>query len=221
MAKRPVYIPRVEGDILVDEEVIEFQWYPGFALIQKQKSIDSLHSAYKKTYSESRILEISSKSNIDLGIKLSAFNLMIEWKDKIFSVECAFQSSKVFKEGGPYKEILKMTSREAKKYFRIKEIMTLISFNFFGTNWDLEPKTLFYDWIYINAVYQNKEIAEKLMEYDAFTDIEFNPKKSFSNQARAAALYIALYKRGLLEEIFKSPRKEERIKKYKEILELL
>ena len=37
------------------------------------------------------------------------------------------------------------------------------------------------------------------MEFDAFTDIEFNPNKSLNCQARAAALFVAMKKLGRLE----------------------
>ena len=41
------------------------------------------------------------------------------------------------------------------------------------------------------------------MEYDAFTDIAFNPQKSINCQAEAAAIYVSLKKQGLLEEALK------------------
>jgi hypothetical protein len=39
------------------------------------------------------------------------------------------------------------------------------------------------------------ELASEVFSYDGFTDIEFNPKKSFSCQARAVAMYVAIMKR--------------------------
>jgi len=36
--------------------------------------------------------------------------------------------------------------------------------------------------------------------YDTFTDIEFNPKRSFNCQARSCALFVALARKGLLGE---------------------
>jgi len=47
---------------------------------------------------------------------------------------------------------------------------------------------------------ENPELAEQVMEFDAFTDIEFNPNKSLNCQARAAALFVAMKKLGRLEE---------------------
>lgn len=57
--------------------------------------------------------------------------------------------------------------------------------------------------MYINTLHLNKELAEKIMEYDVFTDIAFNPQKSINCQAEAAAIYVSIKKQGLLEEALK------------------
>lgn len=48
MAQRPVYIPVNEKYLFVKTELIDFTWFPGMSVSQKQKSIDSLHEAVKK-----------------------------------------------------------------------------------------------------------------------------------------------------------------------------
>ena len=148
------------------------------------------------------ILEISSKSKDELGIALSAFNLMITTKKlgKTFSVECAFQSSKVFEGNIQYLDLLEKTSREAKKDTRLKESGNVIGFNFYNQFWETTPLTAFYDWLYINALNSKPEYHEQLLKYEAFTDIEFNPQKSINCQAKSVALFCALYKRNLLED---------------------
>lgn len=116
MAIRPIFIPKFEGDFLVKTQNIDFEWFPGLSVSQKQKSIDSLHSAAKKLEGVGKVLEISSKSKSELGIALSAFNLMIKSaKGKRVSVECVFQSSKVFEGDIQYLDLLEVSSREAKK----------------------------------------------------------------------------------------------------------
>jgi hypothetical protein len=50
-----------------------------------------------------------------------------------------------------------------------------------------------------------REWANKLYGYAGFTDIEFNPYRSIKCQARSCALFLALMKRGLLDEAVKSP----------------
>lgn len=203
MANRPVFIAGSNLKNLVIEENCEFIWHPGFAVAQKQKSIDELHLSFKKKFKNKNVLEVSSKSKDVLGVSLSAFNLMvknIKGKD-ICSVECLFQASKKFRDGGPYPDILNKNSIEAKKDERLKNSGDLIGFQYKNTLWGLEPKTYFYDWIYINSLYQNKELSKKVVKYDAFTDIEFNPKKSINNQARSAALYVSLHRLGILKKV--------------------
>lgn len=89
------------------------------------------------------------------------------------SVECAFQGSKVFESGGPYKDIFGVTSREAKKDERIRNSGRLIKFQFFNADWELVPRTAFFDWLYINALKKQPEsMTEALLGYSAFTDCE-------------------------------------------------
>lgn len=208
MAIRSVYRVGTDNNY-VNKIDVDFTWNPGFAAIQKQKNIKALHENYKKINVEDRVLEVSSKSEDKLGVNLSAFNLMITTikNKKTFSVESAFQSSKKFELGGPYLDLLDKDSRTAKKDSRLKDSGKLVSFEFYGRSWPLEPKTLFYDWLYINALYKNKELSQQILEYDAFTDIEFNPNKSINCQANSAALFVSLYKRNLLEECISSPDK--------------
>lgn len=213
MARRTVYRVNNEAYNYVKKIEVDFEWSPGFSISQKQKSIKSLHENYAKNYKQDKILEVSSKSLDELGISLSAFNLMISTKTnkKEFSVECAFQSSKVFEYGGPYKDLLGKTSREAKKDERLKTSGELIGFEFFDRKWEVEPKTLFYDWLYINALYRNQDLAQRVLEYDAFTDIEFNPKKSINCQASSAALFVSLSRMGLLENVISSKEEYKKI----------
>ncbi|MEG2273183.1 MAG: hypothetical protein RSC05_13020 [Acinetobacter sp.] len=203
MAQRPVFIPNIVGETLVDTRLIDFKFHSGFAVVQKQKSIASLHDAIRNTQKINQVLEVSSKSESTLGVALSAFNLMMLDKrtHQKFSVECAFQSSKVFQGGGPYADLLNVTSREAKKDERLKNSGQLKSFNFYNIEWALDPLTAFYDWLYINALNFNYEYHEELLKYEAFTDIEFNPEKSINCQAYSIAMFVALSKRNLLDRV--------------------
>src|SRR5690606_4774904 len=109
------------------------------------------------------------------------------------------QGSKVFERGGPFKDLYAGTSRQAKGDRRLTESGELIGFDFLGEAWPLEPPTVFYDWLYISSLLQNRELARQALQFDAFTDIAFNPKKSMSCQARSLALFAALRQRGELE----------------------
>ena len=118
-------------------------------------------------------------------------------------MESAFQASKVFERGGPYTDLLYADSRISKKDLRIRNSGNIVGFRFDGRNFEIEPKTFFYNWLYVNTLNLNKELGDRLIEFDAFTDIEFNPKKSLNCQAEAAAIYVSLRKQNLLDEALK------------------
>lgn len=202
MAERPLFIPEAEGPALVRAAYVKFQWFAGMSASQKRKSIESLHLAACRLDGVERVLEVSSKSEESIGVALSAFNLTFTTIkfSRTFSVECAYQGSKVFERGGPFVDLFSVSSREAKKDERLRSSGRLTGFRFFNVDWGLEPQTAFYDWLYINALRRQPAVAEKLLQYSAFTDIEFNPKVSINCQAYSVALYVALHKRCLLEK---------------------
>ena len=206
MAIRTVYEVKSNGVSFVKVHNIVFQWHPGFSVVQKQKSIESLHSSFMSITGCKDVLEISSKSKSDLGVSLSAFNLYMVTKEskRKVSVESAFQGSKVFLNGGPFDDLYYKPSKKAKKDARLKTSGRLIGFIFFGQDWPIEPKTLFYDWIYLNALYRNSDLRQKILKFSAFTDIEFNPEKSINCQAYSAALFVSLTRRGIIEEALSS-----------------
>lgn len=199
MAKRYYF---KTGNIYIEKE-IEFVYYNGFSLSQKQKCIESMHKMIKEKETGS-ILEISSKSPNYIGRLLSAFNLKVKIKNGEYFLENIFQSSKVFEFGGPYKDLLIKTPIEAKKDERIRNSGKLIHFDLDSIIYPIEPKTLFYDWIYCNAIHQNSALKEEIIKYEIFTDIEFNHNRSINCQARSAAIYVGLFKTGNLETALKS-----------------
>ena len=197
MAIRPFFM--ISDSEIFKEDNCEFTFYTGFALSQKQKSIESLHKQILKKYSNAKILEVSRKSENPIGIALSAFNLTLPINNNEYPVENIFQSSKVFSNGGPYQDLLYVHPREAKRDERLKTSGKLIAFELNSNIWKIEPKTLFYDWLYTHALYRNKRLINEIIQYDTFTDIEFNPNKSFNCQARSVAIFVSLYKKGIIE----------------------
>lgn len=192
MAIRPAYYIK-NGQIIKSD--YEFQWFSGFSLAQKQRSIAALHNAIISANQEANPLEISTKGTIDLGRKLSAFNLKLNG----YTLENIFQSSKVFSNGGPYHDLLNVSPKDAKKDERLLSSGKLVGFNYNSMDFPLEPKTVFYDYIYINAVKYTFSLDEikQITSYTHFTDIEFNPKKSINTQAKSVAiihLMLDLYK---------------------------
>ena len=209
MAERLYFVSTPHSDIIFKEVLCEFTYYNGFAISQKQKSIGSLHENIKKIDDKLNILEVSTKSTEPLGVQLSAFNLKFfdKVKSKEYPLENIFQSSKVFEHGGPYRDLLSLHPKDAKRDDRLTTSGNLIYFNFNDIIWELNPKTMFYDWIYIKALSRNKQLSYDILKYDAFTDIEFNHKKSVNCQARAAAIFVSLSKLGIVEEFLNDKNK--------------
>ena len=165
MAVRPIFIST--GDVLEPfvKEDISFTWVKGMSYSQKCKRRDSLASEIAKLYDIKRWLEISTKSDKEIGVKLSAKNLVLTTS----TVENIYQSSKVLEDG------------------------KITSFKYNDCIFENEPTGMFYDYIYIYAILQNKDLINELVQYNIFSDIEFNPKKSINTQARAAAIFKTLY----------------------------
>lgn len=196
MARRPAFLTH-QGKVIC--KMYSFEWFPGFALSQKQKSVESLHGAIQKEDANARPLEVSTKGREPLGVKLSAFNLRLNGH----TLENIFQSGKVFAHGGPYLDLLEVPPREAKHDGRLKNSGPLTGFCWQGQEFPLTPKTVFYDYIYVAAVKESLTAEEirAISGYHYFTDIEFNPAKSVNTQARTAALLkLLLEEYGALPE---------------------
>ena len=206
MARRPVFVPDSDKPY-VSELSLDFEYCSGSSIQQKQRSVASLHASYVARFPSSRVLEVSSKSERDIGVQLSAFNLMIEYPGRgSYSVECAFQASKVFLHGGPFVDLFNASSRAAKTDRRLRESGELVAFRYCEHEFPLEPKTYFYDWLYASALCRDDKLVEQVMMFDAFTDIEHNPERSINCQARSVAKVVGLARAGLLEDALQSPQ---------------
>lgn len=200
------------------QEECEFVYFPGLSLSQKQKSIDSLHNAIHKINPNANILEVSTKSPLQIGRDLSAFNLKWKTRDTQYSVESLYQGSKVFQNGGPYTDLFTVPSVKAKTDERLKNSGYIKSYFFQGKTWPLSPQHLFYDYLYIKSLNTNKEFHSAVMEFDTFTDIEFNHKKSLNCQARALAIFVTLNRHGLVKAYLDDPEKFKTIYTFSDTL---
>jgi len=207
MAERPIFIPTPDEPEFVKAVLFNFVWNSGFAPIQKKKNIKALHEA-AATACYSPLLEISTKADEKLGRHLSAFHLKVHSEQSgDIPLECAFQGSKVFELGGPFTDLYFAEVRAAKGDPRLQNSGKIVGFHFDGLKFPLEPKTVFYDWLYINAIFPHREwLRTRLCRYAGFTDIEFNPSRSINCQARSCALFAALMAKNLLERAVESPK---------------
>ncbi len=206
MAERPIFVPSLDASGFVKEISFNIPWHSGFAPVQKKKNIKELHDAAAAA-GYAPLLETSTKSDDRLGQHLSAFHLKVH-NDHLGEVplECAFQGSKIFERGGPYVDLFRVDVRTAKRDPRLRESGKLTGFLFDGFRFELEPKTAFYDWLYMNAIFPHRDWLKRLYRYAGFTDIEFNPSKSINCQARSCALFVSLMKADLLDANSLSPQ---------------
>lgn len=204
MAERPVFVPNERGVSLVSEVPVSFHWHPGMAPVQKRKNVAALHEA-AQAKGMKYLLEISSKSDREIGRRLSAFYQKIELVDGSWvPLECVYQGSKVFESSGPFSDLFFKEPRDAKGDERLKQSGKLTHFKFEDRKFPLLPKSAFYDWLYARAILPEREWLKRLSKVDGFTDIEFNPDKSVNCQARSCAYFVALEKRHLLDDAMTS-----------------
>ncbi len=206
MAERPIFVSDVGSPGLVREVYFQITWHSGFAPVQKKKNVEALHEAAARA-GFATLLEISTKSDEKLGQRLSAFSLRFQSGELgEIPLECAYQGSKVFERGGPYTDLYRADVRTAKRDPRIKESGRLTEFRFEGFTFPLEPKTIFYDWLYVNSLVAHRDWLKRLDRYSGFTDIEFNPVRSINCQAKSCALFVSLMHMDLLDVHVRSPR---------------
>ena len=198
MARRPVFIPSESEPPYVGEVAVDFTWFAGMAVTRKQMSIESLHSAARDGHNIHPILEVSSRSSDRLGRALSAFRLTLELSDgREVTVESAFQGSKIFSGGGPFVDLYDSDGSTARRDPRVRDSGDLIGFEFDGQPWPTEPIHGFYEWLYNLGLERAKVEDAELNSYAGFTDIEFNPKRSWNCQARAVARRQGMLRAGL------------------------
>lgn len=204
MTVRPVFIAGGNHQPVIREETT-FLYYSGSSDALKKQSIQSLHQTFLIRHPGWRVLEISGHSPDELGVKLNAFNLTVKLKSgQEAAVERTYQAGKIFENGGPYLDLLEKSSKTATKDPRLKNSGKIIAFEFEGERFPAVPRTCFYNWLYLQALREHPEYGDALMEYDAFTDILFNPRQCINTQARAAAAYKTLRNTNLLEQALES-----------------
>lgn len=158
------------------------------AASQKKKNVAELHHAAAKL-GFGHVLECSSKSESELGRRLSAFSLEVDVEGIRGKVECIYQGSKVFQKAGPFPELFDGPPIEAKRFFRDKDFGLITGFRIGERVFSNEPFNAFYDWLFLRALRSHVDFLRKrVFEYDAFSDIEFNPERSINSQARSIAI---------------------------------
>ncbi len=216
MASRPVFVPTSQSPF-VSTQNIEFEWVKGMVKAQVRKRALSLHS-FAANHGLENLLEISTASNTEFGVSLSAFNLQVtinlgsEEQPNLHtnSVEAFYQSAKVglnsqHQKVGPHPEWLTLGSSEkVKAAIKATNISEINLFKYGENVWPAQPIESFFTWLYIQGLMQKEGTLEQLAKFNGFTDIYFNPKKTINCQARASAMAVSLFNSGQLETVMKT-----------------
>lgn len=183
MALRPAWY--IE-DGKVKKNDYTFQWNPGLAPSQKKKNVKALHESIND-----KTLEVSTKSDSDYGRMFSPFNLKLDG----YPMESVFHGSKKYEHNGPFPELYHKKPLEAKRDKRHEKSGEMIGYEYNGDFFPIEePKSYFFNYLYYLSILESidEEMLKDLEDYNYFTDIEFNPNKGVSNQARAITIIKAL-----------------------------
>lgn len=205
MAIRPAFVPWKEPPFYM-EVPVEFNWVPGTTFEQQALCGDALQAACVAS-GLGPTLEVSTRSRTVLGYSLSAFNLSLGVIG--IPLECAYQASKKFEHGGPYKDLLHVRPVEAKRDPRLKNSGALTGFVGWNDDrpWPLDPHHLYYDWLYLSALRDRSRLWDELCNYMAFTDVCFNPQKSVNCQARSCAKFVGMFGAQYVTHLLATPER--------------
>lgn len=196
MAKRTYYIPSRNGILSLMSP--EFKWFGGFAKSQGRKCVQSLHDTLHAINPAWRILDTTTRSTSELGVRLSARNMTIKVNERDCDLEAVYQASKVYEGNiGPHPEMYTRPGGEVKSELKAKTIgLKIVGYNFNGVTYPAEPKHDFYYNLVLRSFAEHPDLGNAVMDYDCFTDITFNPDKGINCQAAAIANYVYLRRSG-------------------------
>lgn len=194
----------------IEERTYNFEWFMGCSIAQLRRSIRSLHSEIRKSGYD-KVIEVSTKSEDEIGRKLSPFNLMVSINGERLPVESYYHGSKVFDDSGVNVRLTEcehMKPCKTKQFVRetVKERnLKLVGFETNDKKFELSSKGMCFDYLYILGLTQNEDLADYIMKKDVFTDLMFKREKGIGCQARSCALYKYLRTNGLVEQFISNP----------------
>lgn len=166
-------------------------------LERQRREVDSLHERFKYYRPDFKMLEISSISREPLGVAVSAANL----RDPRGNLtEAVYLGSRVYEQGQLEHLYHASSTVEAMRITKASEHNMFSSYNWYGKAVPTNPLTLMKYWIWCDAVYNQKDLMNQIVEYDAFTNYFCNTSKDyFGTYPEAAALFVTLYRNGILD----------------------
>ena len=165
------------------------------------ENVVALYEEIERADPAAKVLEISRGSPQSLGASLSAFNLRMDLDGARCAVESVFLASQVFPGGtGPFPKLCSQDACDVALFVGEEAgARPVVAFELGGERWNAESRTAFFFNLYLKALRDNPGLADRLMEYGAFTDTGSSPENRIASPAAAAALYVSLRRRNMLE----------------------
>ena len=187
---------------------LDFEWHAGTAIQQRRRSSKALRNAMYSAGVRARTLEVSSASDKELGIKLSAFNLKIlnEETGAMNTLECLYHGTKRYQSGDRPVHLFGTDSLVAKKYEAPSSWGYKDGFEYKGVHYKGAGvgASLYYNWLYIYALATyNKELATEILSggYVVFTDVQAKFLPQAVCQAQSCSQFVAFASKYTIEEI--------------------
>ncbi len=203
MATRPIFVPDTEPDHpqLVHEHEVDFHWLSGRSPEQAKTNIAKLHAAARRR-NLTPLLEVSRESDKPLGANICAANLAVE-DDRSYLVplNAVYHGSMVFTGGGPFTDLFGKDDEEIIGDERLTSSGEHVGFRFMDLEWGTKSGTMFYDWLAIHAIHRYRKLRMGIQRFRGFTEIDCHPREKTVCHARSCALYVALVKKKLLDEV--------------------
>ena len=206
MATRPVFVPDIDPDHpqLVHEHEVDFHWLSGPSPEQARANIAKLHAAAGRR-NLAPLLEISLGSDEPLGVNICASNLAVEDdRSYIVPLNAVFHGSMVFTGGGPFTDMYGKGEDEIAGDERLTSSGKHVGFRFMDLEWGLKSGTMFYDWLTVHAIHRYRKLRTGIQRFKGFTEIDCHPRERTVCHAKSCALYVALVKKKLLDEVIGS-----------------
>lgn len=199
MANRPVFMSREDK---LYQENIEFKWHSGFSVGQKRKSVEELHREFNKQYPGKNVLEVSNASLHPLSGELSVDTL----RNEDGGVSSILLGSQMFVKGGPFPSMYVKSLEEVKKDPQLKKSGKLIAYNYKEGTFRVHDNNKFFHWVIVNVLYTRPDLAEKVIKFDGFTDINYNPNKPSDSLAESLSIFKMLSETGRLDYAMQNGR---------------
>ena len=203
--KKRVYRVLKQHRLMMEVIEIECDTTDSHRIRKYHELIEELERKLRHQVVTCQLLEISSRTPQLLGNHVRASRLMLECRGEHACVESVYLSQLKFSYGGPYHDVLTKPLHETRQDIRFKASGRVIRAMGEHYDWPREYLSYYYAWLYIQALLKQPDLATALCEYDAFSDVSFDPHVSAHCVAEAAAIYATLVHHDLLQTAMKSP----------------